>query len=732
MVHSTRPRAASVRPRSFSVRRAAAVAALVGGIASFPSTPILAQEIACARGAGADSSTLLGGSGQAMLLLGVATDLEFEMPAQFVERADGTATLTGRLASLSKPALRFILEVDFGGRIDSGDAANPPPGSPKKELVPSSYADQGGPIDPAAWAYYLTTNGTMTGLGEAAGAVIQLGRMGPAFQVGFGASGRNLRYGGSGWVTGVVLHQPNQGVSYPQEVGGDMNFDLDEDCSDCADPAELDGSGAGSGGHAIWLPGIGTDFVFDASGSFIERVDGTAHLSGVISRKSDDDDCFLVDVEMSSRKSPGDAGYAPAGSPKTELGAAAYLENGGTVDTGTWHYYEVVNGTLTGCKDYAGAKLDVTRAGPAFQVGFGANGKNVRYGGSGWLNVTTVSSPKQGPTFPQTLQGDINVDLGGDCERCVEEAIPSSASKYSGGHAITLEGIASDLVATLPGAFIEYPDGTARYLGVVARQSSPSNGFLVDIEFTGRLLPGEAGSPPSGSPKLELKDWAYADQGGPIDPSAWRYYTTTDGHLCGFGSFAGVVLHVWRMGPAFQVGFGASGKNMAFGASGWLHGEVTQQQNGGSLPSTFTGDINVDVPDDCIPDQAVTTFGHGCPGSAGRVPELSLFGVPAAHETIVLSIQGVLGSAPVWLALSGSRGDATLGTGCSLLVGLPFQLVGPVLATSGGPGDGMLMVKSKLPALLPPGARIVLQALVLDPGAAGGVAGSAGLDLLTQ
>lgn len=732
MVHSVRPRTEIVRPRSSSLRRAGLLAALVCGVASSTSNGLFAQGISCARGAGADPSTLLGGSGQAVILPGVATDLEFEMPAQFVERGDGTATLTGRLASMSHPALRFILAVDFGGRIDAGDPANPPAGSPKKELVPSAYVDLGGPIDPATWSYYMTTNGTMTGLGDAAGAVIQLGRMGPAFQVGLGASGKNLKYGGSGWVTGVVLNQPNQGNGYPQQLLGDMNFDLSEDCSDCADTANLDGSGAGGGGHVIWLPGIGTDFVFDAGGSFMERQDGTAHLFGIVSRVSNHDQCFILDVTMSNRASPGDPGYAPAGSPKKELGAAAYIENGGTVDTSTWHYYETVNGTLTGCKDFKGGKLNVTRVGPAFQVGFGASGKNVRYGASGWLTVTKVHSPWGGPSFPQSLQGDINIDLDGDCDRCVEEAISSSAAKYDGQHAVYLPGIATDLIATLPGTFTEYPDGTARYLGVVARKNAPTNGFLVDVLFSGRLLPGEAGAPPVGSPKLELKDWAYASNGGPIDPATWRYYTTTDGHLCGFGAFAGVVLHVTRMGPAFQVGMGANGKNTHFGGSGWLNGEVIQQPTNSSLPSPFTGDINIDIPDGCVPDQAVTTFGHGCPGSAGRIPELSVFGIPAANETIVLAIQDVLGSAPTWLAVAGARGDTTLATGCSVLVGVPFQLVGPVLTSSGGPGDGMLMLKTKLPAQLPPGAHIVLQALVLDAGAAGGVAGSAGLDLLTQ
>ncbi len=102
---------------------------------------------------------------------------------------------------------------------------------------------------------------------------------------------------------------------------------------------------------------------------------------------------------------------APAGSPKKEFSASAYIENGGPIDSAGWWYYTALTGTLTGTGNYAGAVINITNTGPAFQVGYGANNKNSHYGFSGWFNWTVAQQPSAGGSLTATGQGDINSDL---------------------------------------------------------------------------------------------------------------------------------------------------------------------------------------------------------------------------------------------------------------------------------------------------------------------------------
>ncbi len=164
-------------------------------------------------------------------------------------------------------------------------------------------------------------------------------------------------------------------------------------------------------GHAFYLPGISTEFIFEPSGSFVEFDDGTAKLTGTIRNLLDLDEAFTVDVNFSGRTD-----IAPAGSPKKELQASAYSENGGPIDTSTWHYYPVWDGTLTGIDAFAGAELLIERTGPSFQVGKGANNKNTNPGGSGWFLWWVLSQPDDTSRYLQLEgQGDINIDILCEC-----------------------------------------------------------------------------------------------------------------------------------------------------------------------------------------------------------------------------------------------------------------------------------------------------------------------------
>ncbi|WP_424094669.1 PEP-CTERM sorting domain-containing protein [Moorena producens] len=155
-------------------------------------------------------------------------------------------------------------------------------------------------------------------------------------------------------------------------------------------------------GHAFWFPELDSGrFVFDTSGIFNEYDDGTANLLGTIVSELDDTKKWDVDIWFESTPEPW-------GGPKKELPKSEYAENGGSVDTTTWRYYNMneTQATLTGVDFYDGKELNLYQRPEngkySFQVGVGANGKNTNFGMSGWLGTTG--------SFTLT-QADINVDL---------------------------------------------------------------------------------------------------------------------------------------------------------------------------------------------------------------------------------------------------------------------------------------------------------------------------------
>jgi hypothetical protein len=180
----------------------------------------------------------------------------------------------------------------------------------------------------------------------------------------------------------------------------------------CAEEAPADPEYGFNGGHAFWLPGIDTDLIFTPDpGTFVVRLDGTATMTGTVWSAANPGRGFDVVVDFAGLTS-----VAPAGSPKKELDASAYVENGGPIDSSTWLYYTSMTGSLFGVGDYAGAVVRFERTGAAFQVGAGANGKNLSYGGSGWFSWTVEHQPTVGATLPVNGQGDINVNLP-DCKK---------------------------------------------------------------------------------------------------------------------------------------------------------------------------------------------------------------------------------------------------------------------------------------------------------------------------
>jgi hypothetical protein len=166
-----------------------------------------------------------------------------------------------------------------------------------------------------------------------------------------------------------------------------------------------------SGGQAFWLPGISTDLVFTPDpGSITVNSDGSFRMTGTLKSITDPNKGFTVDVTFS-----GYTTTTPSGSPKKELQSSAYVENGGPVNPATWIYFTSFSGTLTGTGTWTGATVALTRTGPAFQVGVGANNKNVNFGGSGWFNWSVTHQPNSGGSLQSSGQGDVNFDFI-DCQ----------------------------------------------------------------------------------------------------------------------------------------------------------------------------------------------------------------------------------------------------------------------------------------------------------------------------
>lgn len=130
-------------------------------------------------------------------------------PATFTEDATtGTATLSGHLESLLHPGYGFDVSVSWSGRTNDSSGGM----GPLLELDPGCYKsaqNPGAPVDVSTWHFYANGGGTLTGTGNYAGAIVQLVPVMHYFQVGNGASGKNIQAGMSGWFAWFVQHQPN-------------------------------------------------------------------------------------------------------------------------------------------------------------------------------------------------------------------------------------------------------------------------------------------------------------------------------------------------------------------------------------------------------------------------------------------------------------------------------------------------------------------------------------------
>ena len=187
-----------------------------------------------------------------------------------------------------------------------------------------------------------------------------------------------------------------------------------------ANAAQADAFAQHSAGHAFWLPGLlsgSSTFVFSAGpGDFVHTQGVGATLTGTIAWADDPTYQFLVDVTFA------EVAPFPGYSGKRELIASAYSENGGPIDTSSWTFLDMTAGSLTGIDALAGALLSLSDRpelpggvpdvnSMPFQLGLGANGKNIGFGFSGWLNYAIDSQADDTSIVLSGSYGDINIDL---------------------------------------------------------------------------------------------------------------------------------------------------------------------------------------------------------------------------------------------------------------------------------------------------------------------------------
>ena len=337
----------------------------------------------------------------------------------------------------------------------------------------------------------------------------------------------------------------------------------------------------GGNTHAMWW-NTGEMFLFDSDGRLTQdAATGTARFTGRLISKTDSRRAFDVAVDFS-----GFQFAPPANSPKLEsFFNSSYAANGGPIDPSTWYYYTSTIGTLTGIRDFAGAQLDITRRGPSFQLGYGANVKNDNYGGAGWFDISIISQPNQGSGIA-AQRGDFNLDLNPDCVSAEGSHFESPFWKWQTTYALDFTGLGCggkyDFIAP---ATVKSNDsaGTMNISGEIAARANPNCRFIINLDFSSRIMPGDANHPPAGSPNTSFASSYLETNGGPIDPRAWIYYETIQGTLSGRGDLAGARANITLRGDAAQIGLGAS-RRIERGAAFKIDVDITRQSNNGPTP----------------------------------------------------------------------------------------------------------------------------------------------------
>lgn len=200
-------------------------------------------------------------------------------------------------------------------------------------------------------------------------------------------------------------------------------------------------------------------------------------------------------------------------------------------------------------------------------------------------------------------------------------ALPDSYAALPGSAMLVIPGVGGDFVLESDGCLEQRADGTARLTALVNWNLAIDREFFVDLTFSGRIAPGNPNHPPAGSPVLQLQSNAYAPT-GPVDPSAFTYYTSVTGTLRGMRAYSGAVLTVTSPGAA-QRGSGANNRNANDGMFVALDVTVVSQPNFGSMVVTGPAELRVDLRQDlnqCATHIDPDSLGNGAVRTCAALP----------------------------------------------------------------------------------------------------------------
>lgn len=127
----------------------------------------------------------------------------------------------------------------------------------------------------------------------------------------------------------------------------------------------------------------------------------------------------------------------------------------------------------------------------------------------------------------------------------------------------------------------------------------------------------------------------------------------------------------------------------------------------------------------------IETYGSGCPGTAGIVPQFAMGGCPSTGYDVTFEVSNGLGGAVAFVFVGLGEAAVPMGFGCTLnvspLVGSPL---GPIPLSAGGPGAGSVVFPATVPPTVPSIVLpVTLQVFVEDPFAPGGFSNTNGVRL---
>lgn len=184
------------------------------------------------------------------------------------------------------------------------------------------------------------------------------------------------------------------------------------------------------------------------------------------------------------------------------------------------------------------------------------------------------------------------------------------------------------------------------------------------------------------------------------------------------GSDGSILATIHGLADGDYVGYDVAG-SLDVNADG--RGEIVIGSPGSSLAGSGKGSATVYS----LECGSTSTYGSGCAGFGGFVPQLALGGCATPGGTMNLAITKGNGGKPVLLFIGSNATNLPVVGGCTLLT---FPLLTVIPSTLGGlgAGAGALNALGKLPIEAPLGA-IRMQAFVIDPQVARGYSASNGV-----